>query len=111
MSGVTGLESGKHVMLVLPPSWIIGGTVRAVEGDRVILDDAVYVESMATGGTYGLAALASTAAARAKIVSGASPIPDGTSFLVGALLQILPCQVSWKHEARKREADAIKAAR
>ena len=95
---------GSHVLVHVPPGWMLAGTVREVLGERLVLTDCVYLEACASGTAMTQLCTATSAKAQRAIVSRSWPMPDGT--LVMPLI-VMPMVRDVRPLARSAEAHEV----
>jgi hypothetical protein len=103
---------GTSYVFSIPPSWLIGGTVTEIDGDHILISDAVYLESVNSGySLIGSTALAKNAQELSSIVAASWPLSDGTILHVDGILMAVPAVSNFRSLARAADADLIKKTR
>lgn len=105
------MKPGTTWLFFVPPGWILGGTIRTIEGDYLVLDDAVYLESVASGHAL-LSSIpkASNPSDLKKICPMAWGLPNGYLIRHEAILHAAPCNLSLRALAGAEAAAAIEGA-
>lgn len=101
-----GIKAGDHVLVHVPPGWMMAGTVVKVLGERLQIKDAIYVEDIGSG--HSVVEICATAKAQQQkaICTQKWTIPDGTVVLPMA---IFPMQRDVRPLAKANEAAAVES--
>jgi hypothetical protein len=105
---------GKHLVMFLPPVWLLAGTVKGWSADRSLVhfENAVYLESPADGqATVGGVTEATTAKALVGSMSRSYPYRKGMSVQAEAILFHTEMATSPKALVDAADAAAIKGKR
>lgn len=92
----------RHVVIFVPPSWMLAGTVAEETATELVLRDAVYVESTASNESVW------AAARDPRLVGTTWPLPDGTRVRRDAILILAPAAGSFRPAAKAAQTKAIK---
>lgn len=111
MSNKYNWKVGSTFVIFTPPGWIIGGTIKEIFDDYLILVDAVYFETVKNGasamGGYSMAR-------NMKELEAASdrswPLPDGYVMRIDGILHAAPANMSFQRLSKKDQVAAIKGA-
>lgn len=110
-NGHSGMKKGDHYLFFVPPSWILGGTIREVTSTDIVLDDAAWLEAIeGSKSSPGDLPFATSVAEQKSIISRGHGLPDGTRLARIGVLMAEPCLMDFKLWSRKKDADAIKGA-
>ena len=101
---------GATFVFSVPPSWVLGGTVREVHEDVLVLQDGVYFETMKNGASLGDYAAAADNVALGKASDRSWPLVDGFIVRKDCITHAMPCQMSFERLAKAKQIAAIKGA-
>lgn len=105
------LTVGKTYVFFVPPGWLIGGTIVSVDDEFVLINDAVYLESVAAGhAMISSVPLAKSAKELSAVCTTAWGLPDGYGIRREAILHYGMCRISLASLAGKAAAKAIEEA-
>lgn len=108
---LTSKDIGKTFLLILPPGWILIGTLlEVVNGSHVTLKDGVYLEGVKSDSSLALTT-ASTRKRQEDIAGNRHPLRDGHRVAMGYIGQAVECVLDVQPWARIEAAKAIKGAR
>lgn len=110
MAIINADDIGTTFLFVLPPGWILAGTVAAVTDTHVVLKDAAYIENVAKESAFS-AAFAGDAKGQKEIVSAAHPVPDRHRVALAYIGQAVPMAATAKVWSRQHAAATIRGAR
>jgi hypothetical protein len=103
-----GIHVGVTYVFFVPPGWLLGGTVKAIVGDHVILENSVYLEGVQSGkATVSDLPAAKTHQGQDQVVRTCWPMTNGTGIRYDAILFMNPCETDMRGLFNRASAEAI----
>jgi hypothetical protein len=91
------IKVDSHYVFFVPPSWLFGVTVVAIEGGTVVVRDAVYIETVESSiATLSQVPMAESESALRKCISAAYAMPDSSLIASDAIFLAVPAKISFK---------------